>query len=259
MSSLNAVWLKGSSGEKVVLFLHGFMGRAAEWMPIGRRLPLASVALDLPGHGTSPVASDDWYDEALSGIDRFLRSEGQERVILAGYSMGGRLAMHYAHRYPDKIEGLILESAHPGLTSKEEREERVALDRRWSNKIILDWPDVLEEWYNQPVFTSLSGSSLIEEIKNSRGWGDPESLSAALSGFSTGLQAPFWEFLADFQVPVLFVSGAQDAKYCDVGARLDASSDKISHVVIPGAGHIVHQEQPEAYLGALERFIARRF
>ena len=53
---------------------------------------------------------------------------------------------------------------------------------------------------------------------------------------------------------MLFIAGTRDRKYQDIGSRLQENSPRINFALIEGAGHIVHTEQPRAYLAALVEF-----
>ncbi len=66
-----------------------------------------------------------------------------EKLNLCGYSMGGRLAISFVTKYPEKINTLILESASYGIESKEGREERLKKDLKLCKHIEKDFPKFL--------------------------------------------------------------------------------------------------------------------
>ncbi|WP_309130295.1 alpha/beta fold hydrolase [Brevibacterium sp.] len=85
--------------SEAVLFLHGITGSPAAWTPIARALGDEGVSVSvplLPGHGTrwqelNRTGWDAWIDSAAEEL-RELRST-HEKVIVAGLSMGGALAL----------------------------------------------------------------------------------------------------------------------------------------------------------------------
>ena len=122
------------SGDRrfpAVLFLHGFMGSSADWREIMAVIgdQTFRIAVDLPGHGASLGLPPDTY--TIEGATRAVIGTLEElevvRPVLAGYSMGGRLALYLGLRYPERCAGLFLESASPGLESAGERAARRAL------------------------------------------------------------------------------------------------------------------------------------
>lgn len=239
-----------------LVLLHGFMGSEATFTGFDRALRRNQIPLTIPlpagdlGRGLS-VGHDDVANQILARLDTM----GVEEFALLGYSLGGRVAMHIAALEPGRVEKLILESAHPGLESKKEREERRLHDEAWANRIRADWPRVLEDWYDQGVFSSLS-PALRERLIAEKVEQDPEKAASMLQKLSLGRQRSFWGEMTGLPFPILFVSGEMDLRYKRVGERLAAQPGPIRHVSLRGAGHVVHREQPEAYLDALESFLS---
>ncbi len=98
----------------ILTFLHGFLGSPLDWQD----LDLPGLFLTLPGHQGRPL------DLSL------LEKEIPKKTTLIGYSLGGRLAMDFAHRFPERIERLIILSANPGL--EKGKEERIEWDEKWA-------------------------------------------------------------------------------------------------------------------------------
>jgi pimeloyl-ACP methyl ester carboxylesterase len=118
--------VSGDRHRPAVLFLHGFMGSGADWAAVISALDerFYCVAPDLPGHGRSLGLTPQAY--TINGAAKMLRELldglGISRAALAGYSMGGRLALYLALRHPEECPGLFLESASPGIEDAAERE-----------------------------------------------------------------------------------------------------------------------------------------
>ncbi|WP_338034657.1 alpha/beta fold hydrolase, partial [Halorhodospira neutriphila] len=148
----------GDPGQPALVLLHGFMGDAAEWGPVAERLSGRHYCLapTLPGHDGRPPAAEDFAGLAEALWQR-LAPQLPERFALAGYSLGGRLALALAQRCPQRLTGLILEGAHPGLRDAAEREQRRAHDEAWAARLEQEpRAQALAAWYRQPVFASLS-------------------------------------------------------------------------------------------------------
>ncbi|MDX1450770.1 MAG: 2-succinyl-6-hydroxy-2,4-cyclohexadiene-1-carboxylate synthase, partial [Acidimicrobiia bacterium] len=84
------------------------------------------------------------------------------------------------------------------------------------------------------------------------------ALSACLRGLGTGSQPSFWERLPAIHCPALVVTGADDAKFCRIGERMATSMRRAEWSVVPGAGHQVHFEAPEAWRATVSPFLAER-
>jgi carboxylesterase len=104
-----------------VLFVHGFTGSPASMKPWARALAERGYGVEvplLPGHGTrwqdlNKVSWADWYAEADAAFERLRQS--CDRVVVAGLSMGGCLALRLAEERQDAISGILL--VNPFLSS----------------------------------------------------------------------------------------------------------------------------------------------
>ncbi|MDA1027519.1 MAG: alpha/beta fold hydrolase [Bacteroidetes bacterium] len=241
----------GGAPKTPVLFIHGFMGKATEWESLASRLDAPSFGIDLPGHGESAVLSgnEPWFNKTSEAIEEVITAQAIPVVDLVGYSLGGRVALHFAHQYPDRVRKMVVESGHPGLQDEQARADRLKSDEQWAEKFKNNWPLVLGEWYEQSVFTSLRGHLALKQLLNRQN--DPEKLARAMVGYSLGQQ--------DSQLllrhPTLFIAGEEDQKYVQVGREWAHSSTQVQLFIAEGAGHIVHLERPEAYLKSIARFL----
>ena len=108
--------------ESVVL-LHGFGGTGRSWDDVVAHLPerYRPFALDLPGHGDQVDAP---RPISFEGCVASVLERAPERFVLAGYSMGGRIALHIALAAPERIERLVLVSTTAGIEDTKERAAR---------------------------------------------------------------------------------------------------------------------------------------
>src|SRR3954451_10969714 len=101
-----------------LLLLHGFTQTGASWAGVMRALAGRYRAL-APDLGAGPWEGELDRLEALMGDGSV--GAGETRWVVAGYSMGGRLALALALRRPERVGRLVLVSASPGLADGEER------------------------------------------------------------------------------------------------------------------------------------------
>ena len=104
-------YLEGGAGETVVL-LHGFGADKDNWTRCARDLTPAFhvVAPDLPGFGESSFVDGASYrmEEQVRRLERLAQVLGLTRFHLAGNSMGGQIAGHYAVAHPERVRSLAL-------------------------------------------------------------------------------------------------------------------------------------------------------
>lgn len=255
--------LSGDPRRPAVLFLHGFMGSAVDWRDVTAALNESHrcLAVDLPGHGSSLGLPPETYtaDGTARALLGLLGDLGLRHPAVVGYSMGGRLALYLALRYPESCRALFLESASPGLRTEEERAARRKLDEERATRLEReDFAGFLEDWYRQPLFATLARDEpLLRSTVEERLENDPRELARSLRGFGAGAQPSLWEDLPGLRVPALAVAGEEDARFVRVAGRMAEASGKVRAAAIPDAGHNAHTEAPGPYLGLLEEFLER--
>ena len=237
------------------------MGSSADWLDVTTALEdrFFCISPDLPGHGASLGVTPGSYtiEGAAGAVIRVLDELGFGRATIAGYSMGGRLALYLALRHPGRCAALFLESASPGLESATERTTRRAADEERARRLeSKDLAGFLEDWYGQPLFRSLARDhDLLRRTIEARRRNDPEELARALRGMGTGAQPSLWGELPGLVVPALAAAGGLDEKFVAISRRMAEANPNVRAAVVSGAGHNVRAEAPEAYLDLLEGFL----
>ena len=131
MTSLFHFNIINHQADHWIVFLHGFLGSSDEWQSIIDSLGSRAnyVCIDLPGHKEAPLYSSVLLlSDVVEELDQELNVRGIESPIFVGYSMGGRLALAYHHRFPHKTCPLFLIGAHPGFDCDEDK--RIAKQQR---------------------------------------------------------------------------------------------------------------------------------
>lgn len=100
---------RGASGTPVVL-LHGNPGTALDFARVQEALGARrSLAFDRPGYGHSDRPSTSMSPaEQAEHLRSAARARGAERVVLAGFSYGGPIALEWALRHPGEVEAVVL-------------------------------------------------------------------------------------------------------------------------------------------------------
>jgi 2-succinyl-6-hydroxy-2,4-cyclohexadiene-1-carboxylate synthase len=242
---------QGGSAGRIAL-VHGFTQTSSCWDPIDVALAVDHdlVVIDAPGHGTS---SDVDIDLPYGGR-AVLDAGGQATYI--GYSMGARLCLHAALADADRVERLVLVSGTAGIDDADERASRRASDERLADHIIdVGVPTFVDEWLALPLFAGLSPDARHHRARLTN---TSAGLASSLRLAGTGTQAPLWDRLAELDMAVLVVAGAADAKFATLAERMAAAiGGNAELAIVPGAGHTVHLEQPEAFLAVLREWLTR--
>jgi pyruvate dehydrogenase E2 component (dihydrolipoamide acetyltransferase) len=107
--NVNREWLRRGEGPPIV-FLHGFGADLHGWRPVQRLLPETwpALAVDLPGHGLSPLGEEASFGALVAAVRAALAEEGAGVVHLIGHSLGGAVAVALAHEAGVKALSLML-------------------------------------------------------------------------------------------------------------------------------------------------------
>jgi 2-succinyl-6-hydroxy-2,4-cyclohexadiene-1-carboxylate synthase len=232
-----------------LLMLHGFTATGRSWDAVRRRIAGGAYAEvdapDLSGHGS---ASDDRPATITACVER-LRQD--RPYALCGYSMGGRIALHLALARPELVRRLVLVSTTAGIEDAHERDERRRADEELAEGLERAGLETFARWWGaQPLFAGQSpevaAAARADRLRNTA-----EGLAASLRGMGTGVMEPVWDRLGELTMPAVVVVGERDAKFRRIGERLADVLPDARFVVIPGAGHAVHLDVPEAVADAL--------
>ncbi|GBD19035.1 Proline iminopeptidase [bacterium HR27] len=245
-----------------LLLLHGFAGSGSLWSPLVPALVARGwqvIAPDLLGHGESDAPADPARyaaSEQAADLAALLAALGLAACTVAGYSMGGRLALHVAVRFPTRVTALVLESTSPGLADPAERAARQQADEELASRIEqhgIHW--FATYWEQLPLFASRRALPAERTTLLRAQWlaQRPHALAASLRGFGTGAMPPLWDQLRELDQPTLVIVGALDTKYVAIGRALAERLPRSRFVVVPEAGHTVHLERPDDWLAALDR------
>ncbi|XP_002986213.2 protein PHYLLO, chloroplastic [Selaginella moellendorffii] len=259
--------------KQTVVFLHGFLGSAEDWLPVMHSLASSfrCLAVDLPGHGrASSVTGNleaEWGLDVLSAaLSELLEqlSEGSE-IVLAGYSMGARIALYMALHKHQKIRAAVIVSGSPGLRDKQARIIRATQDDSLALSLRLGGLDnFVVNWYKRPLWKSLRRHPDFKNLIASRlamHKGNEVALAGALSQLSVGRQPCLWEQLHTASIPLLVVVGKADEKFVSIASEMVyafKTFDKgsaLKVVRIDGSGHCVPIESPLLLVQALHSFM----
>lgn len=235
--------------ENVVL-LHGFAGTRCTWEEVERHLlteRYRPLAFDLPGHGQLVDASRPL---TFDGCVESVLERSPERFVLAGYSMGGRVALHVALAAPERIVKLVLISTTAGIDDPEERAGRRDADHSLADEVEAGTiEDFVDRWRSQPMFAEdppkVEALARADQSRNR-----PDGVAAALRGIGTGEMQPLWGRLGELAMPVTVLVGTRDVKFCLLGERMAGLLPDARLLVVPG-GHGLPFEAPETVAEAI--------
>lgn len=248
-----------------LLLLHGFMGSSESFEDLLSQLQTFCnpITIDLIGHGLTEKPEDFHRyhtEEQINDLKELLIRLDLDKIYLLGYSMGGRLALQFAVRYPQYLSGLILESTTYGIDEPREIQKRLKIDHQRAQEILDDYEDFLKKWNQGPLFKRYEAlpprkRGKLEDVQKNQ---DPRGLANSLLGFGTAAMPSVHNQLNNLTVPALILAGEEDKKFTRIGMELNRRIKNSSLNIFTKCGHRIHLEQPDLYLKYIESFITLR-
>ncbi|HKJ25887.1 MAG TPA: alpha/beta hydrolase [Myxococcota bacterium] len=263
--------LEWSAEGVAFLFLHGFSNEAHIWDDLAPVLAphYRVLALDQRGHGDSDADSEGRYDfESMArDVEAVCEALGIERLVLCGHSMGGRVAMRFAGRNPEKLAGLVIVDVGPELddrgvsriTAEAARQEPVfdSIDEYaalLSRNYPAARPQAIARMARHETRERADGRFELKlrldmtKLRESRTAEEAEA-------YATEETKILWGILEKVACPTLVVRGAaSDVFSPEVADRMEEVLPRGELVVIPQAGHSVMTDNPDALRAAIARF-----
>ena len=244
-------------GNIPYFFLHGFTGSYKSWLEIINKFNKFSCAIDIPGHGKSHFLNlnedytiSDWSSEFYMILNQLKI----DKVNLCGYSMGGRLAIAIAKKYPDKINSLILESSNVGIHNATDKITKYNNDVELATLINSDYLKFIDKWQKNPLFSNQKERNKAEWKKQFliRKSHNNEQLAKSLKIFSSGKMDYYEDDFKSFNFPILVINGSEDDKYIKVGKDMTIMNNNAKQYIINKSNHNTHMESPDLFIDILE-------
>lgn len=233
------------------LLLHGFTGASASWQPVVDALP--GRVLHRPallGHGAPKAGVTSFEAE----VDRLVAAVPEDAFVVAGYSLGARLALGALVRHPTRVSAALLIGGHPGLVSSVARAQRRQQDAERAAELRDHGvASFVDGWERSPLFASQLGlpSALRAHQRSQRLAHDAEGLARSLEVLGLGAMPPYGESLGRVPQPVRLLVGELDEKFSALAVGSLAALPNGALDRVPGVGHNVLLERPEAVARAL--------
>ncbi len=241
----------GGAGAPIV-FLHGLAGHAGEWQETARRLRQTHrvIAVDQRGNGASErrpldVSRSAYVADFVAVIDQL----DLPSVTLAGQSMGGQAAMLAAAAHPGRVDALVMIEAGAGGPTP-------------------DGPAHIESWLKSWPLPFPSRQAAVEFFGGgARGQGWADGLEWRTDGgwprFDADIMVrsvlensvrSFWDAWQKVRCPRLLVLAESGFISAEELAEMLRRRPDTTVVTVPGAGHDLHLEDPDALHAALTEF-----
>ncbi|MCZ6802925.1 MAG: alpha/beta fold hydrolase [Proteobacteria bacterium] len=244
--------------ERPIIILQGLFGSARNWQGIARVLGKDHhvIAPDLRNHGQSPHVKSMSYIEMANDVISIANQLNRDDVVLAGHSMGGKVAMTAALTNPDRISALVVVDIAP-VNYSHDFKLRVDAMNSLPLQSLKTQADVEAELGK--VIDEISVIQFI--IQNLVRSGDGFRWRINLEQITANLDAlgQFPDTLANIscRIPALFLGGSEPEYLRSIyNTGIFQFFPAAEIIMIEGAGHWLHAEKPNEFLHEVKTFIS---
>jgi pimeloyl-ACP methyl ester carboxylesterase len=242
---------RGGRGEPLVL-VHGLMGRGSTW---SRQLSWltrlgAVYTYDAPWHRGRDVA-----DPYPICTERFVADLGDAvaklgaPVRLVGHSMGALHSWCLAAEWPDVVSALVVEDMAPDF-----RGRTTGPWEPWLHSLPVEF-DSAEEVFAE--FGAVAGRYFLEAFDRTlTGWRLHGYTSRWIEIAAEWGTRDYWAQWRAVRSPVLLVEAGNSVTPQGQMRRMSETGYRTGYLLVPDAGHLVHDEAPRVYRQAVESFLA---
>ena len=233
-----------------LLILHGFLGMSDNWKTLATQYAdnnLSVHAIDLRNHGRSLHSEVFNYEVMTDDLLEYCLDKNIQKCHLLGHSMGGKLAMFFAAKYPKMVEKLVIADIAPKYY--EPHHDAILNGLRAIDFSIQPSRAAVEAVLSLHVSDFGTRQFLLKNLY----WQTPNQLAFRfnLQAFLNNLDS-VGEALplnALFEKPTLFIRGGNSDYILDsdfVMIKKHFPQSKIE--TIPNVGHWLHAENPKNFL-----------
>jgi len=263
----------GKGNPNYLILIHGLGDEADTWRhiihPLGEEYHV--IALDLPGFGRSDkpdrVYSPQFFIDTIQAL---MDNLSIDKAFFIGSSLGGMLAQGFAIDHPDRVLGLILVDGtllqKVPMSDMSLRLMRVPLLGEWLYTRLRKNPESAFESLRS-VYHDLDGmpqkdKDFLYQRVNKRVWSDGQrfayfSTLRNLTNWVKKSQDGLVEKLSTYKLPTLIIRGEFDPLFPEINAdALAQAQENTDKVIIHDAGHLPHQETPEAFINAISLWLS---
>lgn len=241
-------------GEPLII-LHGLMGMLDNWQAVARKLErdFTVITVDLRNHGHSPHSDELSYEVMVEDVIDLLDRLGLAQVHLLGHSMGGKVAMKLAQLYPERVKKLIVVDIGPKYYPPHHQKVLAALRAVQLDKLErrTDAESYMEPFLSDAGTRQFLMKSLYYRERNRFGWRfNLDAIERNIEHVGEATDE------ADYEGETLFIRGERsdyitDRDWPDI--RMVFKNAGL--VTIPGAGHWVHADRPDAFVDTVSDFL----
>ena len=255
--------------QETIIILHGWQSSKEKWQIFKEKIekqsedrprPIRVVVPDLPGFKKETQLDRVWdLDDYINWLENFC-SEITEPFYLLGHSFGGRMAIKFAVKHPERLKGLILVSA-AGLKKREEKN----LFRRpfcsWGELTFYAGVKIFSSIFKLPILKKVRSflrKIFYRYILRKTDYINAEKMPYLQETFKNIITEDLTSYLSHIKTSTLIIWGNKDKMTPLSDAYLMKERIKGSELeILKNVAHTPHLEKPEILAQKIMNFIKK--
>ncbi len=233
---------EGRGNQQTLVLLHGYLQNLDIWSSyvLSYMRTMRVITIDLPGHGYSECFGEVHTMGLMArAVKAVLDDAGVDQCVLLGHSMGGYVALEFAHRYPHLLRGLCLLHSHALADSNEIKERRIItcdmVAQNRASYIVNFVPSLFDKSKLEPM------NQEIKDLQDQCLETKIESIVAAQRGMCEREERI--DVLRDLEVPILFIYGKNDNRIpVELGLAQAMEARHAEIMILDNVAHMSHLE-----------------
>lgn len=241
---------------KPLIILHGLFGMLDNWQSLAKQFAVffETHIIDLRNHGKSFHADQHSYELMSTDLLNYLNEYNIDSVYILGHSMGGKAAMTFACKYPNRVEKLVVVDIAPKYYPPHHQEILLGLHALDSSiiKSRKQADETLSKYLSEEGFRQFLLKSLYWNAKEELTFRfNLKVLSNQIENVGQALHKS-----SVFEKPTLFIEGQASHYIEETDTELIASHFPDFEIIeIPNAGHWLNAEKPEQFFEKVTQFL----
>lgn len=266
LSQFNYQILGKPTAKTPLVFLHGLMGYGLNWRKIALSFESDRQVLifDQRGHGKSFKPESGYRPEDYAeDLGLIIDELNWPQIDLVGHSMGGRNALNFAFRFPLRVRRFVMEDMGPEVApgSLERIQGLISVvpvpfsDKLKAKEFFMnEYPKLMASNPQAATLGQYFYANIAERADGTVSW--RFNIQAIMTSLTEGRKGERWQEWESLSMPTLVVRGEKSKDLPQATFEEMLKRNPICRgVVIPGAGHWVHFDEPNAFIKVLTRFL----
>ena len=242
--------------QETIIILHGWDSSAKKWQAVKQGIEKQGIRVivpDLPGFKQETELKKPWnLDDYVEWFRKFSEEACPEpaRKFLLGHSFGGRIAIKFAAKYPERLKGLILVSS-AGIKHKPSLINLIFSSGVKKVKFIFLKIPLLKNLF--PVLRKIFYKYILRKTD----YINAEKMPYLKETFKNIIQEDLFPYLSQIKIPTLIIWGEKDKITPVSDAYLMNKKIQNSKLeILKNIGHAPHLKTPEILAKKITNFIS---